>query len=368
MKKFAFYMLSILFIGATISCDDNDEELFTTSPSSDLKFTSTPAASYLLTFETRMNTAERFTWQPITYSTPVAVTYKLQAVAAGGDFENAELVGSTSSNEIKLTVEELNDLTTALGLVPFEQSVINLRLEASIADSSQPTTVSDVINLIVTPYTTAVPKLYVPGNFSEASGYGANYAPGDANTPFLEAVEFGSTEYEGFVFMNVASPSFKFTPEPVYDVAYGGDSTSLSTSGGDLSLPGAGYYFMTVNLDPNGDGNFDDATWSASARSWGIIGAATEPTNAPGWGDELDMTYNKDTKLWTVELNMQAEDFKFRAQQWDPATYNFGLKTGGQPNELSFGGGNLSVAAGGRYRAELDLSQPRNYTYSLTSI
>lgn len=361
-------MLSLLIVGTTISCESNDEELFTTTPTSDLKFTSLPADAYLLTFDTRMNTAERFTWAKVDFSTPVAITYQLQAIAEGGDFENAEIAGSTNQNEIKLTVEELNNLTATLGLAPFQEGFISMRLVASMADVNQPSIISDVITLKVTPYTTDTPKLYVPGNFSEASGYGANYAPGDDNTPFLQAVEFGSTEYEGFVYMNVASPSFKFTPEKTYDLAYGGTSTTLSSSGGDLSLPEAGYYFITVNLDPNEDGNFDDATWSASARSWGIIGAATEPTNAPGWNDELDMTYNKDTKAWTVELNMKADEFKFRAQQWDPATYNFGLKSGGEANELSFGGGNLSITTPGRYKAELNLSQPRNYTYTLTAI
>ena len=76
------------------------------------------------------------------------------------------------------------------------------------------------------------------------------------------------------------------------------------------------------------------------------------------------MTYNKDTKLWTVELDMDAGEFKFRAQQWDPPVFNLG----GAPEELSFGGGNLSVDNSGRYRAELDLSTPRNYTYQLVSI
>lgn len=364
-------MLSVLFIGATISCDDNDEELFTTAPSSDLKFTSTPAASYLLTFDTRMNTAERFTWESVDFTTPVAVTYQLEAVAGGDDFANAELVGSTSSNEIQLSVEDLNDLSATLGLTPFSQGVISLRLVALLADPSQPTIVSDVINLNVTPYTTDSPKLWVPGNYADSSGYGANWTPDDPETPFLQAVEFGSTEFEGFIFMSNASPEFKFTPGQSFDGAFGdGGAGMLSNDGGagNLTVPGPGYYYITVNTDPDGDPTTNDATWNASARTWGIIGAATQPTNAAGWDDELDMTYNQDTKLWTVELDMQVEDFKFRAQTWDFPEANFGKDENGDASQLSFNGPNLSVAAGGRYRAELDLSTPRNYTYQLVSI
>ncbi len=365
-------MLSVLLVGTIVSCENNDEELFTTSPSSDLQFTSSPASSYILTFDTRLNTAERFTWQGVTFTTPVAVTYQLQAVASGDDFADSELVGSTNSNEIQVTVEEMNNLALTLGLTPFSQGVISMRIVGSLADANQTPVISDVINLNVTPYTTDSPKLFVHGNYADSSGYGANWTPSDPNTPFLQAVEFGSTEYEGFIFMSNASPEFKFTPtNEGFDGAFGaGAAGLLSNDGGagNLTVPGPGYYYITANTDPNGDGNFDDATWSASTRSWGIIGAATSPTNAAGWDDELNMTYNKDTKLWTVELNMVVDEFKFRAQQWDPSTFQFGLKSDGEPNELSFGGGNLKVNSGGRYRAELNLSNPRNYTYTLVAL
>jgi hypothetical protein len=369
MKKFAIFMLSFLAIGATISCDDNDEELFISNPSNQLMFKSTASSSYLLTFDTKDNLAERLVWTPVTFEVPIAINYEVQASNDPSNFENSLVVTSTNETTADISVERLNDISAELGLTPFSQGTIAMRVVGTTADVNMTPMISDVLILAVTPYTTETPKLYVPGNYADSSGYGANWTPEDSATPFLSAVEFGSTEFEGFIFMSNASPEFKLTPGQSFDGAYGdAGSGMLSTSGGNLTVPGPGYYFITANTDPDGDPSTDDATWTASARSWGIIGAATEPTNAPGWGDELDMTYNKDTKLWTVELNMQAEDFKFRAQQWDPATYNFGLKTGGQPNELSFGGGNLSVAAGGRYRAELDLSQPRNYTYSLTSI
>lgn len=372
MKRFAIYMLSFLALGATISCDDNDEELFTTSPSSDLRFTSSPAASYLLTFETRMNTAERFTWDDITFTTPVAVTYRLEAVTSGGDFENAALAGSTSANELQLTVQEMNDLALTLGLTPFSPGVINMRLVASLADANQPSIISDVINLNVTPFTTESPKLFVPGNYAETSGYGANWSPGDPETPFLEAVEFGSTEFEGFIFMNTATPEFKFTPtDQGFDGAFGdGGVDMLSDDGGagNLTVPGPGYYYITVNTDPDGDPATNDATWSAAERVWGIIGAATTPSNPAAWGDELDMTYNADTRLWTVELTMEPGEFKFRAQTWDFPEANFGANNNGVENQLGFNAGNLSIESGGMFRAELDLSQPRNYTFQLISL
>ena len=360
-------MMALLTI-ATISCDDNDEELFIDGPESQLAFTSTAASSYLLTFDTRANTAERFVWTTVDFATPIAVNYEIQASADPANFDNAVVLTSTNENSAAVTVERLNEVALTLGLTPFSQEAVAVRVVGTTADVTMEPMVSDVLNLSVTPYTTESPKLWIPGNYASASGYGADWDPADEQTPFLEAADFGSTEYEGFVFMNVASPMFKFTPEMDWDEAYGDAGTGLlSTSGGDLSVPGPGYYYITVNLDPNGDGDFSDAMWEASERVWGIIGAATLPSNPSEWNDELDMTYDETTKLWTVELDMQAGEFKFRAQDWGGTT-ELSLQDAATNTLILGGGDNMSVAAAGRYRAELDLSTPRQYTYQLISI
>jgi len=358
-------MLSFLAIGATISCEDNDEELFINNPTSQLMFKSTAASSYILTFETKNNLAERLVWTPVTFDTPISVDYEVQASNDPANFDNAIVLTSTNDTSTDISVERLNDISAELGLTPFSQGTIAMRVVGRTADSNMAPQISDALVLVVTPYTTESPKLWVPGNFSEASGYGANYAPGDANTPFLQAVEFGSTEFEGFVFMNVASPSFKFTPEQSYDVAYGGDASTLSVSGGDLSLPGPGYYYITVSLDPNSDGNFDDAIWSASAKQYAIIGAATPN----GWNDpDTNLTYNVSSKKWEKTLQMMPEKFKFRANDdWGNPKNNFGVN-GSNAELLDFNGSDLTFSqAAGLYKVELDLSNPRRYTYSFTA-
>ena len=367
MKKFSILLMAFLTI-ATISCDDNDEELFIDGPESQLAFTSTAASSYLLTFDTRANTAERFVWSTVDFATPIAVNYEIQASADPSNFDDSVVLTSTNENSAAVTVERLNEVALMLGLTPFSEDAIAVRVVGTTADVTMEPMVSENLVLAVTPYTTEAPRVWVPGNYASASGYGPDWAPDNDATPYLEAVEFGSTEYEGFVFMNVAAPEFKITPEMNWDNAYGDAGSGLiSLSAGDnLTAPGPGYYFIQVNTDPDGDPSTDDATISVSERQWGIIGEATTPSNSAGWGDELDMVYDEVAKTWSVELDMQAGEFKFRAQQWDPATYNFGA--GEEANQLSFGAGNLSVGATGRYRAVMDLSTPRNYTYELISI
>lgn len=357
-------MLSFLATIAITSCEDNDEEFITANAKNELAFTSTPASSYLLTFDTRMNTAERFVWTPVEFTTPVAVTYTLEASTDPTNFDNPIVAGSSTDNSVALTVERMNDLSASLGLVPFSNGVIAVRVKAELADPSIAPKFSEVQVLSVTPYTTESPKLWIPGNYAAASGYGADWSPGDAATPFIQAVEFGSTAYEGFVFMNVASPEFKFTLEQDWDEAYGaGGAGMLDLAGGNLTVSGPGYYFIQVNTDPDGDPTTNDATWSATAKVWSVIGAAT-PT---GWGSDTDMTYNQTTNKWELNLAFIQDDFKFRANDdWGNPQNNFGQNADG---ELQFNAGNLTFnQTPGNYKVELDLSVPRAYTFTLTQI
>lgn len=358
-------MFSFLAVASLLSCDDDTEDLFTTEPNSTITITSTPAASYILTFETKDNTAERFVWTPLEFTTPIAVTYELQASIDASNFDNAVTVTSTSDTSASLTVEQMNNLAAQLGLTPFSSGGIALRVMASSADASMGTNVSDVIILSVTPYTTESPRIWVPGNYAEDSGYGPNWAPDNDATPFLEAVEFGSTEFEGYIWMDVAAPEFKFTPEMNWDNAYGDNGAgaiSLAASG-NLSVPGPGFYYITVNTDPDGDPSTDDGTWNALLQEWSVIGAATPN----GWGGpDHNMTYDETTKVWSTTLNLTNDIFKFRANDdWGSPVNNFGIN---DDDELVQNGGDITSGVSGMFNIELDLSNPRAYTYTLTAI
>jgi hypothetical protein len=365
MKKFSILMLSFLAIAGVISCDNDTEELFTAEVKEGFAFTSVPNATYLLSFDTKDNLAERFTWNALEFTTPVPVIYELQASANPTDFDNATVVTSTSELAATLSVEQLNNISGAVGLTPFQTGTVAMRVKASLADPSVENEFSDVIILNVTPYTTESPKLWVPGNYAAASGYGADWAPQDPLTPYIEAVEFGSTAYEGFIFMNVPSPNFKITLEQDWDEAYGdGGAGMLDLAGGDLSVTGPGYYYIQVNTDPDDDPATNDATWSATATSWALIGAATPNS----WNDpDTDMTYNPTSRKWEVDVNMTQDAFKFRANDdWGSPQNNFGVDGDGT---LQFNAGDVNFTeTPGLYKIELDLSIPRAYSYTATSI
>lgn len=359
MKKFSILIMAICALALT-SCDD-DDQIFTVTEGQGVELINSVSSVYTLTFDTKDNLAERFVWTSDDFGVPTAVSYELQADVAGGDFSAPQSLGSTSSNELGVTVEMMNNVAGALGLAPFQQANIDVRVVSSI--NADNTVASAPITLSVIPYTTESPKLWVPGNYAASSGYGADWTPDDPNTPFIQAVEFGSTDYEGYVFMNVASPEFKLTLEQDWDEAYGDAGNGmLSLSGGNLTAPGPGYYKINVNTDPNGDGDTSDATINIAPTSWGIIGPGSHSAD---WGFDADLTYDQNLRVWAIEGAMAADEFKFRSN--DDWGLNYGMDDDGD-GSLNENGGNFSQSAAGNYRVELDLSNPRQYTMSVTSI
>ncbi len=92
MKKFSILLFAFLAV-ATWSCSEDDEELFIDQPQGELIITSSAAGSYILTFDTKDNLAERLTWTPINFSTPISVSYTLLKQAMDpSNFEDATLL------------------------------------------------------------------------------------------------------------------------------------------------------------------------------------------------------------------------------------------------------------------------------------
>lgn len=182
--------------------------------------------------------------------------------------------------------------------------------------------------------------LYVPGGYQ-------GWNPGAAPTLYSRDFNF---KYEGYVNFNEAS-EFKITSAPNWDgTNYGdeGDGT-LSTDGGNLSVSESGYY--KINVDLSGA----PYKYTLTKTDWGLIGSATDG----GWDNSTPMTYNADTKVWSVTTTLKADEFKFRANNgWD-------INLGGDLNNLSYGGDNIKITEAGTYKVSLDLSDPATYKASV---
>jgi hypothetical protein len=182
-------------------------------------------------------------------------------------------------------------------------------------------------------------NLYVQGGYQ-------NWTP--ASAPML-ASPAKDGNYSGYVYFSAAS-EFKLTNQPDWaGTAYGaGAAGKISTSGGNLSVPTAGYYLINANTVTN--------DYSATKTTWGVVGAFS------GWGGNPDTQLTYSNGKWTGTLVLSAEsELKFRAN----SDWGINLGDDGGDGVLEGGGANLKYAAG-TYNVVLNLSNAGYYTYSFT--
>ena len=150
----------------------------------------------------------------------------------------------------------------------------------------------------------------------------------------------GNGKYQGFYYLD---GEFKFKPNADNwdnDLEYvSGDTTSGSlTDGGGPNCPDPGAGFYQINLD------FANLYYSLTKiESVSLIGAFN------GWGDDLEMAYNKDEGCWEVTTDAVSGEYKFRAN------HDWGINWGGTVDNLTQGGANLTID-GGTHTFKLYLS------------
>ena len=150
----------------------------------------------------------------------------------------------------------------------------------------------------------------------------------------------GNGQYQGFYYLD---GEFKFKPNADNwdnDLEYvSGDATSGSlTDGGGPNCPDPGAGFYQINLD------FANMYYSLlKIESISMIGGFN------GWGEDLEMTYNKEEGCWEVTTDAVSGEFKFRAN------HDWGINWGGSVDNLTQGGANLTID-GGTHTFKLYLS------------
>ncbi|KIA82663.1 SusE domain-containing protein [Flavobacterium sp. AED] len=321
----------------------------------------TAGAAYILKPENATAQAERFTWKSANFGGDVQVDYVVEMDTKGNDFKTPKEIGSSlpSQNQVSVSVASINGAALSLKAIPFTPGEFQVRVKAT-AGALAPM-YSNIVGIVVTPYTTESPKLWIPGGYQSASGYGSDWTQSSA--AILAADGYGKTAFEGYVYFEnaqdgtVDGQGFKFSTQTNWDgTNYGtGGAGLISVTGGNFSTA-SGYYKMEVDTEK--------LTYKATKLAWGIVGNATPG----GWSTDTPMTYDKATKKWTVTavLTTQAapdNGLKFRANNnWD---YNFGDT--GADGKLEAGGTNIGTTAG-TYLITLDLSNPRAYTYTMVKI
>ena len=306
--------------------------------------------TYVLTEADENDVFEEFSWTAANYGYQAPALYTLQVDFSGNDFADKIAIVSTNQLGVQITGAAMNSTLLAMGVTPGQVASLEARVVCNVHQYA-PVVMSNTISMDITPYEKVIiyPSIYVPGNYQAASGYEADWSPDKA--PELISLLFND-KYEGYVNMANGNNMFKFTDGPNWDVNWGdnGADGTLDPGGSDISLPDAGYYKINVDLTA--------LTYTTLNTTWGIIGSAPPPYD---WSADVNMAYDMNTKVWSVTLDLNAGELKFRANDgWD---LNYGDT--GADGKLDQGGDNIQVGEAGNYTVVLDLSKAP-YTYSLT--
>lgn len=382
MKK--IYLSLILVAGilsSLVSC--SDDLLDPVVATGDAIALSAPTGgTYTLSASTASATAFTVKWTSSTFGYSAAARYTLQVIKSTGNFNApgtfplGDYGIDTSINlEKAITNRQLNAaLLGAGGPIGASQAykvrVVGSPLNQSSTTVDAYTVVSNEITITATAFDTydEFSRLYVPGNYQGASGYGSDWSPDNASVAKLFSAGNNGI-YEGFVWMNNATPAFKFTPVPSWSGDKGESNGSgafsgvLGTSSDIKPSTGAGTYFFTVN--------WTAGTYTMDQRQVTIIGAATPN----GWGSGTPLTFDTNPsspyyQMYTANLTLAADNFLIRLKDdWSVkmGTVSGNLEnvtTGGQ-YKIKLGGGDMKIPTAGNYKVVLDIRNSANYNLRL---
>ncbi len=349
MRNIVKSLLAVTLITGFASCTDEQDLKFVDNAAEFRILSPVSGEGVILGPDTPTNPGLSMTWEDMDYGTPTEVSYTVQVDKSGDNFDTPIDLVTTTNTFVTVTSDALNGASSAAGLIPFTQGGLEIRVRSTVGTTGSEEKFSDVITYLVTPYSTDLPKLAVPGNHQ---GWNPPTAPRVASSGF------GATDYEGYIWLD---GGFKFlAPDSAGNFNWGttdwGDdgtfSGVLAESGESDIIATAGYYRVRANTTT--------LLYSIEPTTWGIIGAATPG----GWDNSTPLTYNTSTKKWEGTVVMTAGPYKFRANNaW---SINLGGDNDGN-DYMNYDGPDLTNAAAGTYTVVLDLSDPRQYTYSLTA-
>jgi hypothetical protein len=293
-----------------------------------------------------------FNWPAVDYFVVAPVTYSIQVTTPSDEATWANAREVTVGNDVltyTFAGKQLNEIGTELGLEPGTEYQLVCRVKSFVDRSSY----SESIRIALTTYEefTSYPSLWVPGAYE---GWDPSTAP--------TIVSVNNDDiFEGYLYFPTGE--IKLTAQPAWEpMAYGdggsGNIIEANYAGGNFNIAEEGYYLFAADLNT--------MKYLLVKTTWGIIGGATPG----GWGGDTQMTYDPDTKAWSVTCDMLAAgSFKFRANgAWQ---YDFGKDDEGNlaycnhPWKPYVDRPQFTVPSDGNYTITLDLSVPGDYQYSI---
>lgn len=378
MKKIFLSLILLTGIASSLVSCTNENQDPVASVIQNIVLSTPAGADYVLTAPKAADDVATIKWSSADFGYSASVTYSLQVVKATADFSEPQsfVLGSfndssISNHEKTLTQRQLNSMLLGAGGAigasgNFKMRVVGMPSTQLESSANGVESISQEITFTGNPFDTfdEFDRIYVPGNYGGSSTF-ADWAPD--NAPRLFSAN-NNGKYEGFVWMNNASPAFKFTPGP----AWSGDKGDLTENpntftklgGKDIKpVDGAGTYFFTVDWLAN--------TYTIAKVRVAIIGAATPN----GWDNPTDLVFDTNPaspyyRMYTKDLALKADEFLVRLK--DDWSIKMGTMSGNaetlvatSQNKIKLNGGNMKVPAAGNYKVVLDLNNSANYSLKL---
>ena len=349
MKKLSILGLFIFALISFNSCETEDDVVFTTLDPEGFVFTNTTLDNYILTASTSSNLGERFTWANADFGTPTNTTYELQS-SISGDFTDANVITSTTSNEIAMTIGQMMAIATEAGLdntAGNNTGSFSVRLKAFPGDNGSGTEAFSnvlVINVELLEDTTGGGSGIMPASWGVVgSGYN-DWGSAGPDGQFYTTTD--ADVFAAYVTLIDGEIKFRENNEWVNDFGDDGADGTLDAGGANIVVT-AGTYKITLDIAAN--------TYTIEPFSWGVVGSGYND-----WGNggpDAKFYYDYTTDTFKVGVQLIDGDIKFRMNnEW---VTDFGDT--GADGTLDAGGDNIAVTAG-HYAITLNFN---DNTYSI---
>ncbi len=365
MKQYSIFFLSIIALIGITACTHDDDVVFVAQEDPEgIEFTNNFSETYTLTSSTGNNLAERFVWNEADFDAPTTVTYELHG-SADTEFGDYEVMGSTSDNNLSITIDDLLGLAEDAGLDndPETESpntgLVYFRIRAyagegegnALESISEPVSLSLELPEAEEEEEESKREFYLVGDASEAG-----WDPDNNNTPLFRDAEndniyyfegrfAGGGDVEGFKLLEILGEW-----QPQWGLSDGELSNSdiLGDDPDAFAVEDDAYYSLMINVDEmTYTWEEIDESEATVYDSIGLVGDGTEV----GWPNDdnpdLDLVMNQsefNPHIWYLnDVELSDGEFKFRADfawdvDWGGTTFPSG--------KSEVGGDNIVTTAG----------------------
>ena len=333
------------------------------TPFADPSVLTASATTVTGTLATGSQHALDFNWNASFVGYPGTVTYSLQYDSAGKNFSSPqEMVIGNSLYSRAMTQAEMNETALDEGVAGGSPGKIEYRIKATTAQGA--VAYSNAVSVTVNTYVPLL-RFYMPGGYQAATGNGNDWDPNTA-PEFIRDLRAGALNKLYYMYIYLpAGAEFKVTQGRSWDINYGGTGGNLVQNGANFSVPAAGVYRISIDVD-----NMKyDIREGRMGFVGGAVGAGWTPANVfPNYA------------MGHAGKNLFVGITDFTNDGWKMIDHNdwnsgdltvtnarsYG-STGGSGTHLEINGPNMpNPPSAGRYRVIWDGRNPDNVKYEMS--